>query len=134
MSVSPNPARILIVDDEPHMLRLSEAFLRKGGFDSFLFGVNGIEAVKVAREMRPDLIIIDYMMPELDGLGALHQLKTAQETASIPVILVSGCGEFHPQDCDVEAASAVLKKPYNPELLVETAHRALSHRTPTLAA
>ena len=134
MSVSPNPARILIVDDEPHMLRLSEICLRKGGFDSLYFGVNGHDAVKFARELRPDLIIIDYMMPELDGLGALQQLKAGPDTASIPVIMVSGCGEFHSLNSGVDTADAVLKKPYNPDQLVETAHRALSSRNPTLSA
>lgn len=124
-----NTARILIVDDEPHMRRLNEFSLRGGGFDSFYFGQNGREAVEIAHEVHPDLIIIDYMMPEMDGLGALRDLKAKPDTSGIPVIMVSGCGEFHThRKAESAAASAVLKKPYNPSQLVETVQRTLDRQ------
>jgi CheY-like chemotaxis protein len=126
MRTSKSNARILIVDDELPMRRLNECSLRRGGFDSFYFGENGHEAVKLASEVRPDLIIIDYVMPELDGLSALDQLKAKAETARIPVIMVSGCNDFHESRGRAAAASAVLKKPCNPTLLLETAERALA--------
>lgn len=130
-----NPVRILIVDDEPHMRRLNEFSLRRGGFDSFFFGQNGLEALEIANQVRPDLIIIDFMMPEMDGLSALHHLKAAAGTADIPVIMVSGCGEFHAhRQTASAAASAVLTKPYSPTQLVESAHRALAGRDLPLAA
>lgn len=129
MNNNKNTARILIVDDEPHMRRLNEFSLRRGGFDSFYFGQNGREAVEIARKEHPDVIIIDFMMPEMDGLGALHRLKAKPDTCGIPVIMVSGCGDFHTR-CSSEsaAASAVLKKPYNPSQLVETVQRALDRQ------
>ncbi len=134
MSVSPNIARVLIVDDEPHMRLLSEFCLRKGGFHNFFFGVNGLEAVRFAHEIHPHLIIIDYMMPEMDGLSAMRQIRAAEDTAHIPIIMISGHGEFHSQSPEVAAATAVLKKPYNPSLLVETAQLALAERIPALSA
>jgi CheY-like chemotaxis protein len=122
-----NTASILIVDDEPQMRKLNESSLRRGGFDSFYFGENGVEAVDLATRMRPDLIIIDCAMPEMDGLSALHQLKSASATAKIPVIMVSGCSELHSsRKMASSAASAVLKKPCSPSLLLETAQRALA--------
>ena len=69
--------RVLIVDDEPHMLRLTELSLKKGGFD-ILIGRNGREALEIAAREHPDLIVMDVVMPELDGLAALQQLKENQ--------------------------------------------------------
>jgi CheY-like chemotaxis protein len=120
-------SRILIVDDEPQMRRLNECCLRRGGFESFYFGKNGREALELANSVRPDLIIIDYTMPEMDGLCALHHLKSKAKTATIPVIMVSGCTDFH-EDRRTTAvpASAVLRKPCCPDELLEAAQRALA--------
>jgi CheY-like chemotaxis protein len=120
-------ARILIVDDEPQMRRLNESSLRRGGFDSFYFGENGREAVEMASEVNPDLIIIDHSMPEMDGLCALQHLKSKADTANIPVIMISGCSDLHANRRTASAAaSAVLRKPCSPSLLLETAQRALA--------
>jgi CheY-like chemotaxis protein len=120
-------ARVLIVDDEPQMRRLNECSLRLGGFENFFFGKNGREAVEMAHRVQPDLIIIDYTMPEMDGLCALHYLKSFDRTADIPVIMVSGCTELHEEHCsECSAAEAVLRKPCCPEELLEVAQRVLS--------
>lgn len=130
-----DPIRILIVDDEPHMRRLNEFSLRRGGFETFYFGQNGLEALELAEEVRPHLIIIDFRMPEMDGLSAMLRLKACSSTSAIPVIMVSGCGEFHAHRNEASAvAYAVLTKPYSPTQLVETAHGALAQRNPALAA
>ena len=130
-----NPNTILIVDDEPHMRRLTEFSLRRGGYDRFLFAQNGREAVGLAATEHPDLIIMDFMMPELDGLGALHELKHSERTSPIPVIMVSGCGEFHARRDPVSlGASEVLTKPYSPTLLLEAASRVLTTQQTILAA
>ncbi len=130
-----NPSTILIVDDEPHMRRLTEFSLRRGGYDRFFFAQNGREALSLAASVKPDLIIMDFMMPEMNGLGALHALKHSQSTAPIPVIMVSGCGEFHAKVNPVSlGASDVLTKPYSPTLLLETAQRALTRCQTVLPA
>jgi CheY-like chemotaxis protein len=125
--MSTKTPRILIVDDEPQMRRLNECSLRRGGFDSFYFGQNGREAVELAGKMHPDLIIIDFTMPEMDGLCALRHLKSSAKTADIPVIMVSGCSEMYRNRRTAgAAANAVLKKPCNPTLLLQAAQRALA--------
>lgn len=130
-----NPRQILIADDESHIRRLTEFSLRRGGFEHFVFAQNGLEAVNLAGEFRPDLIIMDFVMPEMDGLGALQQLKANPSTAGIPVIMVSGCGEFHALRNPLSlGADAVLSKPYSPTQLLEAAHRILNARQPALAA
>lgn len=130
------PICILIVDDEPHIRRLTEYSLRRGGYEHLVFAQNGLEALTMVDQMRPDLIIMDFMMPELNGLGALAQLKARPKTSTIPVIMVSGCGEFHSfHDAQSLGADAVLFKPYSPTILLATAERLLSPPPePALAA
>ncbi len=127
MTPSKSTARILIVDDEPQMRRLNESSLRRGGFDAFYFGQNGREAIELASEVQPDLIIIDFTMPEMDGLCALQHLKANKETARIPVIMVSGCSDLHAGARKAStAANAVLRKPCHPAALLEAAQHALA--------
>ena len=128
---------ILIVDDEPHIRRLTEYSLRRGGYDHLVFAQNGREALTLAEQTQPDLIIMDFVMPEMNGLGALAQLKARPNTSAIPVIMVSGCGEFHAfHDPEALGAAAVLSKPYSPTILLATAERLLTPppTEPALAA
>jgi CheY-like chemotaxis protein len=126
---------ILIVDDHPHMRRLHEITLRRGGYESFYFGQDGEEAVVIASEVHPDLIIIDYAMPKLDGVSALEQLQKDERTEHIPSIMVSGCGEFHASLERLQLrATAILTKPYSPTHLLETADRLLSETNDFLPA
>ena len=113
--------RILIVDDEPHMIRLAELSLRKGAFEIFT-ARNGLEALTLAVQEKPDLIIMDVQMPELDGLQALQALKANPETAAIPVIMVTARGhQITRQESESLGASTFLTKPFSPtQLLAET--------------
>lgn len=122
--------RILVVDDEAHIRRLIAFSLKRGGYERLIFATNGLEALGVAEEEKPDLIVMDFVMPELDGLGALAQLKSDTRTENIPVIIVSGCGEFHANlDPKAMGATDVLTKPYSPSSLLDSVNRAL--REPT---
>lgn len=126
---------ILVIDDEPHMRTLTAHTLRRGGYENLTFARNGREGLELAGQINPDLIIMDYMMPELNGLGALQALKAAWQTSSIPVIMVSGCGELHALRDPVSlGAAVVLTKPYSPMLLLEHTDNILSTHQPTLPA
>lgn len=81
-------ADILIIDDQPNNLRLLSKMLKKEGYK--VRGVlSGEMALSVAKLMRPDLILLDIMMPVMDGYQVCHQLKNDSETCQIPVIFVS---------------------------------------------
>jgi CheY-like chemotaxis protein len=115
--------KVLIVDDEPHMLRVAELSLRKGGFE-LLLGNNGLQAVELARSAKPDLIVMDVLMPEMDGLTALRQLKQNPETASIPVIMVTARGHVMTrQQANESGAALFLTKPFSPTQLLREAQR-----------
>ena len=110
--------RILAVDDEKHILRLVQINLEKAGYD-VVTASNGQEALDQVAKHHPDLVVMDVMMPVMDGLDALKKLKSEPETARIPVIMLTAKA----QDADVYqgwqlGADLYLTKPFNPlELL-----------------
>lgn len=115
--------KILIADDEPHMRRLAELSLRKGGYE-LVTARNGREAVELALGQLPDLIILDMSMPELDGLGALKELKQNAATQNIPVIMLTARGhELARQDAEASGASLFLTKPFSPSQLLAEVRR-----------
>lgn len=86
-------AKVLIVDDEPHNLQLVAEILRLEGMPCIL-AIQGDEAIEVAREQQPALILLDIMMPGLDGLTVCKILKSDEATKSIPVIFLTAATEI----------------------------------------
>jgi signal transduction histidine kinase/CheY-like chemotaxis protein len=80
--------RVLVIDDELNVLDIMRRFLSKEGFD-VLTAQGGREGLTLAREVRPSLITLDVLMPELDGWSVLRELKSTPELASIPVIMLT---------------------------------------------
>jgi len=80
--------KILIVDDEVDILHFLELVLRERGYDVATAG-SGREAVELARKVRPDLVLLDIMMPQMDGWEVLKLLRVDDVTARIPVAMVS---------------------------------------------
>ena len=83
--------RVLLVEDDRFLRRVHEVGLRKHGF-TVLTAVDGEEGLQVARAERPDLILLDMVMPKLQGFEVLRMLKAEPATASIPVIVLSSLG------------------------------------------
>jgi two-component system, OmpR family, alkaline phosphatase synthesis response regulator PhoP len=112
--------KVLVVDDEPFMIRLLEILLERDGHE-VIRASNGTQAVEVARLEQPMVIIMDGMMPGMDGLTALRLLKETPETSQIPVImLTANPNRFSPQEAAASGAAWFLTKPFSPsELLGE---------------
>jgi DNA-binding response OmpR family regulator len=110
--------KILVADDEVFMLRLLEMTLKKGSFE-VISCRDGREVLTLAATNLPRLILLDIMMPGLDGLGALRQLKENPATKDIPVVVLSAKGHALTR---VEAQSAgaalFLAKPFSPSQLL----------------
>jgi two-component system alkaline phosphatase synthesis response regulator PhoP len=83
------PARILVVDDEPSVTELLAYNLRKSGYEP-LIAADGNEALKLARHSNPDLILLDLMLPGVDGLEVCRELR---KTSDVPVIMLTARGE-----------------------------------------
>jgi DNA-binding response OmpR family regulator len=112
--------KILAVDDEPAILSAVKDTL-SDKFDVFT-AVNGLEAVKAAGELKPDLIIMDVMMPELDGFEAVKQMRLAMHSMTPPVIFLSAKSSR----ADIEQGLKLsgydyITKPFSPAKLVKKA-------------
>lgn len=114
---------ILIVDDEPHMLRLIELSLRK--LDCHIITArNGREALEIAAREIPALIVMDVMMPDMDGIAALKRLKADPVTANIPVIMLTTRGHSLTRaEADDCGAALYLTKPFSPSDLAAESRR-----------
>jgi len=116
-----NHSSILVADDHAHICLLVQQSLKRGGYERFVFASTGIETLLLARTGEPDIIILDFDMPQLDGLAALIELRTDPITKHIPVIMMSGCAEFHACiDALSMGADQVLSKPFAPSFLLES--------------
>lgn len=112
------PKKILAVDDEKHIVRLIQVNLERAGYQ-VVTAFDGVEALKKVQEENPDLVVLDVMMPQMDGFETLKNLKANPQTRDIPVIMLTAKA----QDADVfrgwqSGVDCYLTKPFNPlELL-----------------
>ena len=110
-------ARVLVADDEPHLLRLVKFRLEREGYE-VLTATDGESALKVAREERPDLCVLDVMMPKRSGFDVLRELRSDDGFAGMKVIMLTA----RAQDRDVDAgfslgADDYITKPFSPQEL-----------------
>jgi DNA-binding response OmpR family regulator len=105
--------RILVVDDDPRLLHIVEMYLSIEGYD-VVTAENGEDGLKEVEAERPDLVILDIMMPGMDGIEACRRIRTNAETQSVPVVMFSALSS----DDDVErarlaGANHLITKPFN---------------------
>ena len=111
----PMAKKILAVDDERHIVRLVQVNLERQGFE-VVTAYDGKEALEKVEAENPDLIVLDVMMPYMDGFEVLQNLKRNQNTRDIPVIMLTAKA----QDADVfkgwqSGVDCYLTKPFNPK-------------------
>lgn len=121
---------VLVVDDQPHIVRLIQVNLEKEGFQVVTAG-DGVEGLRKAREIRPDLVILDVIMPRKDGFEVLRELKSDRELADVPVIMLT----VKTHNADIveglkEGAELYLPKPFHPKELVALVKRVLETGLP----
>lgn len=88
----PDRKTILVVDDEQDLLDLIEYNLKKEGFD-VLKAEDGLEGIDVARKHRPDLVLLDIMMPKMDGLEVVERMRSDKKIKRIPIIFLTARGD-----------------------------------------
>lgn len=124
---------VLIVDDEADLAATVELLIKRSGFRTCIVA-DGRSAVTATRELLPDLVLLDYELPELDGLQVLEELAADSVTRDIPVILNSAA---HISMADIQKADGFLAKPFPEGLLNEMIERVLqkrAHKSGTTAA
>jgi serine/threonine-protein kinase len=112
--------KIPIADDAEVFRRIEEEILRPFGYH-FFHAKDGAQAVKLAMEERPDLILLDVQMPVMDGIQVFSLLKKTPDTKAIPIVVVTTIGRAHDEDLVRRGgADAFLTKPVKPQLLIQT--------------
>src|SRR5438094_5646958 len=124
------PKKILAVDDERHIVRLVEVNLARAGYQ-VVTAFDGREALQKVESEKPDLIVLDVMMPYMDGFEVLRNLKANPDTREIPVIMLTAKA----QDADVfrgwqSGVDCYLTKPFNPMELLTFVKRIFDSQNP----
>ncbi|NOK63116.1 MAG: Adenylate cyclase [Chloroflexi bacterium AL-W] len=110
-------AQILVVDDEIAIVELLSRFLTREGHQ-VITATNGVEALEKVRQHPPDLILLDVVMPGMDGFTLCQQLKENEETALIPITMLTGQDDYGYRTRGIESgADDFLSKPFEPSIL-----------------
>lgn len=111
--------KVLVVDDEPYMHALLQHHLKRAGYEA-LKASNGREALAIAAQDKPSVIVMDIMMEEMDGLAALQELKKEPTTKDIPVIMITAnAHNVSRQQAESSGAALFLTKPFSPTQLLQ---------------
>jgi DNA-binding response OmpR family regulator len=110
--------KLLIVEDNTELLELLRLGFKQAGF-SVSTAANGLEALKKARSVSPDLIVLDLVLPELDGFAVCEALRKSEETSTTPIIMLTGLTSEFTRYAGLESgADEYVTKPVSPEQLM----------------
>ena len=124
---------VLIVDDEPNQLELVKFNLEQADFN-VITAEDGEQAVTIAEEMLPDIIILDWMMPYMSGIEVCRDLRSRSSTREIPIIMLSARGEDGDRTLGLDIGSDdYITKPFSPKELIARIRAVLRRARPSLA-
>ena len=110
--------KILVVEDNIQLLEVLRVHLKAAGF-AIATATNGIEALKKARSLSPDLVLLDLVLPELDGFAVCETLRKAPATASVPILIMTGLAHHFARGVELLTGNCeVVLKPVNPRHVV----------------
>jgi two-component system response regulator VicR len=121
--------KVVCVEDEPEMIDLIQLILNRKGFE--VIGANGgIKGLEAIRRVKPDLVLLDLMMPEMDGWQVYQQLKADESTAEIPVIVVTAKAQNIDKVLGLHIAKVddYISKPFSLQELVDRVDKVLKQR------
>lgn len=104
--------KILLIEDEEDLITVIKMRLEAGGFN-FVYALDGEEGLRKVHQEKPDLILLDLIMPKMDGFEVCRRLKADSETSGIPIIIITAIGDKNIEDKARSAgAECVITKPY----------------------
>lgn len=120
--------KILIIEDESDQIMMMRTRLESNGFE-IISSPNGDDGIKKARSERPDLILLDLVMPKIDGYEVCRRLKSSPETKDIPVIIITAVMRRDIEKlCTDVCADGLVKKPYDPLEFLQLIQELISER------
>jgi len=115
--------RILVIEDNPEDLLLARDLLEVSGYEA-IEATGGEQGVELAKKYKPDLILMDIMMPKMDGYSACHAIKMDKATRKIPVVMLTALDyELNKEFAGDLGADGYLTKPISRQKLVDIIHR-----------
>lgn len=127
-AVKPTPARVLVVDDEEDIRNLVAFNLRAAGME-VLPAADGAAAIKSVRTEQPDLVILDLMMPEMDGISVCELIRNIPEASDTPIIMVTAWATERARVVGLQAgANEYVTKPFSPRDLVKRVQSLLAEQ------
>ncbi|NOT03218.1 MAG: response regulator [Anaerolineales bacterium] len=121
--------RILCIEDEPEMIDLIRLILGRRGYEVH-GATGGVEGARLVRELLPDLVLLDLMMPDMDGWEVYQQMKADQTTRNIPVIVVTAKAQNIDKVLGLHIAKVddYIAKPFGPQELMDSVERILGQK------
>jgi DNA-binding response OmpR family regulator len=127
MNMAGETKRVVCIEDEPEMIDLVRLILGRKGYD--VIGANGgIEGLDAVRRERPDIILLDLMMPDMDGWEVYQQIKADPDLKQIPVVVVTAKAQSIDKVLGLHIAKVddYITKPFGPQELLESIEKILS--------
>jgi DNA-binding response OmpR family regulator len=118
--------KVVCIEDEPEMIDLVRLILGRKGFE-LIGAVGGREGLETVRQVRPDLVLLDLMMPDMDGWEVYQQMKADEDLREIPVIVVTAKAQSIDKVLGLHIAKVddYVTKPFGPQELLESVGRVL---------
>lgn len=116
--------KILVVDDAGFMRKMVQTHLSKAGYDTFIEGEDGQQAVALYQEHKPDLVIMDITMPNMDGIEALRQIKQSNPDAKVVMCSAMGQESMVMEAIKLGALDFIVK-PFKQDRIIQTVSRVL---------
>jgi len=121
---------VVCIEDEPEMIDLVKLILGRKGFD-LVGAVGGREGLETVRKLRPDLVLLDLMMPDMDGWEVYQQMKADDELKDVPVIVVTAKAQSIDKVLGLHIAKVddYVTKPFGPQELLQSVNKVLGLST-----
>jgi DNA-binding response OmpR family regulator len=120
---------VVCIEDEPEMIDLVKLILRRSEFE-LVGAVGGRDGIETVRELQPDLVLLDLMMPDIDGWEVYRQMKADDSLRNIPVVVVTAKAQSIDKVLGVHIAKVddYITKPFSPQELLESVDKVLEGR------
>ena len=127
MADTRNPVKVVCIEDEPEMIELIKLILRRRNFE-LIGAVGGREGLGTVRKVKPDLVLLDLMMPDMDGWEVYQQMKADEDLNDIPVIVVTAKAQSIDKVLGLHIAKVddYVTKPFGPQELLASVKKVLN--------
>ena len=122
--------RLVYIEDEPEMIDLVRLILGRRGY-TVIGAVEGEEGLELIRKEMPDIVLLDLMMPDIDGWDVYHQIKSDQQMCEIPVIVITAKAQNIDKVLGLRVAKVedYIAKPFNPQELLERVEQVMAEKS-----